>query len=90
MTDACHPHQTAEFTVPSNQRFWVHEKSRLWRITRGRWFADEAVRDGFKEVTFYQLEAFMAATQLASDNGWHPGVSKPFQSFLPAFQENTR
>lgn len=90
MTDACDQNRNPEFTPPRNQRFWVQDKTRLWRITNGREFAAEAVRDGFREVNFYQLEAFTAETEMAKGNGWKPDSRKPFQSFLPAFQENAQ
>ncbi|EPL60709.1 hypothetical protein ACTO5A_23145 [Pseudomonas aeruginosa] len=69
---------------PSQQRFWVQDKTRLCRITMCAEYADEAVRDGFREVTLDEQEAFREATHAAMENGWKPGSRKPFESFLPA------
>ncbi|HCF9284083.1 TPA: hypothetical protein NI618_001696 [Pseudomonas aeruginosa] len=71
---------------PSQQRYWVQDKTRLCRVTMGAEYADEAARDGFREVTLDEQESFREATHAAKENGWKPGSRKPFESFLTANQ----
>lgn len=77
-------HKPCDTPSKGTQRYWVHDASRQCRITTGKDFATEAAKDGFREVSIYQLEAFRAATRLATENGWAPGSRKLFRSFLPA------
>lgn len=79
--------QAANQQRPSRERYWVQDKTRQCRMTMGKEYADEAMRDGFREVTLDEQEAFQETTQEAKANGWKPGSRKPFESFLPANRE---
>lgn len=65
-----------------SDRLWVNDLSRLCRITVGEELAQEAIRDGFREVTRAEQDIFRAITQQAKANGWHSASRKSFGSYL--------
>ena len=54
----------AEAIGPRSQaRYWVHDKTRRCSITLGKEPAEENLREGFREVTAAEQDAFRAITR---------------------------
>lgn len=71
-----------------HSKYFVNDKSRMCQLAVGPGTAEEAIKEGFREVTLEELEAFRAVTQKARDAGWNPhGISyAKFLSSHPEFQ----
>ncbi|WP_417286435.1 hypothetical protein [Cobetia marina] len=53
-------------------KYFVNDLTRICRVVAGPGTAEEAIADGFREVTEPQQEEFRAVTKVALDAGWNP------------------
>jgi hypothetical protein len=53
-------------------KYFVNDTTRMCRVVVGPGTAEEAIADGFREVTEPQQEEFRAVTKIALDAGWNP------------------
>lgn len=56
----------------STTKYFVNDNTRMCRIVRGPGMAEDAMAEGFREVTEDAQETFRAITKIALDAGWKP------------------
>lgn len=62
-------------------KYFVNDKTRMCRVVSGPGMQEEAVSDGYREVSQSDLDAFRLVTQMALGAGWKPG-STSYAKFL--------